>query len=114
MSEKKSLNIILNFLSMLFFLWIFLLSIKLLGGTFKHYFIGDAAKLIEDTTGNPIVSLVIGILATAIIQSSSSTTTIVCSFCWCRNIAFCKCNSNDNGSKYRYFNNWSNCFIWKY
>ena len=80
MSEKKSLNIILNFLSMLFFLWIFLLSIKLLGGTFKHYFIGDAAKLIEDTTGNPIVSLVIGILATAIIQSSSSTTTIVVAF----------------------------------
>ncbi|PID27339.1 MAG: hypothetical protein CR982_06205 [Candidatus Cloacimonadota bacterium] len=67
-------------ISMLFFLWIFLLSIKLLGGSFKNYFINDAGSLIENATGNPVVSLFIGILATAIVQSSSTTTSIIIAF----------------------------------
>ena len=80
MSEKKGLHPVLSFILMLFFLWLFLLSIKMFGGTFKHFFKGDSKDLIVNATGNPLVSLLIGILATAIIQSSSSTTSIIVAF----------------------------------
>lgn len=65
---------------MAFSLWFFLLSIKLLGEVFKHYFSTDVAGIIENATADPMVSLFIGILTTAIIQSSSSTTSIIVAF----------------------------------
>ncbi|MBN1969358.1 MAG: Na/Pi symporter [Candidatus Delongbacteria bacterium] len=68
---------------MLFFLWLFLLSIKLLGDSFKHFFESDAKDLIKNATGNPLVSLFIGILATSIVQSSSTTTSIIVAFVGC-------------------------------
>lgn len=80
MPKKKATSLILNIVLMLLFLWIFLLSIKLFGGTFKHYFKHDAKSLIENATNNPMISLIIGILSTAIIQSSSSTTSIIIAF----------------------------------
>ncbi|NOR44495.1 MAG: hypothetical protein GQ534_02830 [Candidatus Delongbacteria bacterium] len=78
--QEENSSLILRIIGMLFFLWLFLLSIKLLGGTFKHYFSDDTADLIKNATDNPLVSLFIGILATAIIQSSSSTTSIIVAF----------------------------------
>ena len=80
MAKKKIASVVLNIALMLLFLWIFLLSIKLFGGTFKHYFKNDATSLIENATNNPMISLIIGILSTAIIQSSSSTTSIIIAF----------------------------------
>ncbi len=77
--EKKQ-NVLVSLVLMALFLWLFLISIKLFGGTFKHYFKADAKSLIENATSNPIVSLLIGILSTAIIQSSSSTTSIIIAF----------------------------------
>ncbi|MCK4980913.1 MAG: Na/Pi symporter [Candidatus Delongbacteria bacterium] len=78
--QEENSSLVLRIIGMLFFLWLFLLSIKLLGGTFKHYFSDDTADLIKNATDNPLVSLFIGILATAIIQSSSSTTSIIVAF----------------------------------
>ncbi|MDA3884327.1 MAG: Na/Pi symporter [Candidatus Delongbacteria bacterium] len=78
--QEDSSSLLLRIIGMLFFLWLFLLSIKLLGGTFKNYFSDDTADLIKNATDNPLVSLFIGILATAIIQSSSSTTSIIVAF----------------------------------
>ncbi|MDA3838655.1 MAG: Na/Pi symporter [Candidatus Delongbacteria bacterium] len=78
--QEENSSLILRVIGMLFFLWLFLLSIKLLGGTFKHYFSADTADLIKNATDNPFVSLFIGILATAVIQSSSSTTSIIVAF----------------------------------
>ena len=78
--QEENTSLILRIIGMLLFLWLFLLSIKLLGGTFKHYFSDDTADLIKNATDNPLVSLFIGILATAIIQSSSSTTSIIVAF----------------------------------
>ncbi|MBN2246056.1 MAG: Na/Pi symporter [Candidatus Aminicenantes bacterium] len=66
------INIILLILS----LYLFLFSLELMGTSLKMFGKGLAATLIETTT-NPLVGLFIGILATSVIQSSSSTTSIV-------------------------------------
>jgi sodium-dependent phosphate cotransporter len=63
-------------LLLLFFLYLFLLSIDLMGGALKMFGKGFAESLMTSTS-NPFVGLFIGILATSIIQSSSSTTSIV-------------------------------------
>jgi sodium-dependent phosphate cotransporter len=60
----------------LVFLYLFLVSIGLMGVAFKG-FGGAFAKSLIQTTSNPFVGLFIGILATSIIQSSSTTTSIV-------------------------------------
>ncbi|PKK82797.1 MAG: hypothetical protein CVT49_12015 [candidate division Zixibacteria bacterium HGW-Zixibacteria-1] len=67
---------ILKPIGILFFLYIFILSITLLGDAFK-LFGKDFAETLINTTSNPIVGLFIGILATSIIQSSSTTTSIL-------------------------------------
>ena len=57
-------------------LYLFILSITLLGGSFKH--MGkDFAEAIFHSTSNPIIALMIGVLTTAIVQSSSTTTSII-------------------------------------
>lgn len=77
---KNSTSSAIRAVMMIFFLWVFLLSIKLFGTGFKHFFVADAKDLIENATTNPFVSLFIGLLATAIIQSSSSSTSIIIAF----------------------------------
>jgi len=57
-------------------LYLFLLSIDLLGHSMKMFGEGFAEALILGTS-NPLVGLFVGILATSIIQSSSCTTSIV-------------------------------------
>lgn len=57
-------------------LYLFLLSISMMGAAFKLFGRGFAQELIE-TTSNPFIGLLIGILATSIIQSSSTTTSLV-------------------------------------
>jgi len=56
-------------------LYIFLVSITMMGGAFKEYK-GFLEQLVQ-TTSNPFVGLVVGILVTSIVQSSSLTTSIV-------------------------------------
>lgn len=57
-------------------LYLFLLSIKLLGHSFKSFGKEFAEALITMTT-NPFSGLIIGIVATSLIQSSSTTTSLV-------------------------------------
>ena len=59
-------------------LYMFLLSINLLGAAFK-LFGKDFAEQLISSTSNPFAGLLIGILATSIIQSSSTTTSILVS-----------------------------------
>jgi sodium-dependent phosphate cotransporter len=57
-------------------LYLFFLCIELMGGSFE--LIGkDTARQLFTVTENPLVGLLIGILATSIMQSSSITTSIV-------------------------------------
>lgn len=58
------------------FIYLFLVSIGLMGTAFKGFGKGFAENLIK-TTSNPFVGLFIGILATSLVQSSSTTTSIV-------------------------------------
>ncbi|MBN1521771.1 MAG: Na/Pi symporter [Candidatus Aureabacteria bacterium] len=64
------------------FLYLFLTSISLMGSSLKLFGKGFSKNLIS-TTSNPAVGLMIGLLATAIIQSSSTTTSIVVGFVAC-------------------------------
>ena len=69
---KRTLKV-LQFIAVLY---LFFLCIELMGGSFK--LIGkEAAKQLFTVTENPLVGLLIGILATSIMQSSSTTTSIV-------------------------------------
>jgi len=72
---KRHINLF-NILFLLLFIYLFLFSLELMGSSLKLFGKGLAENLIETTT-NPLVGLFIGILATSIIQSSSSTTSIV-------------------------------------
>ena len=57
-------------------IYLFLLSIKLLGHSFKSFGHGFAEALIN-MTSNPFSGLIIGIVSTSLIQSSSTTTSLV-------------------------------------
>ena len=63
-------------LMIVFFLYLFLLSISLMGAAFKGFGKGFA-EVLFNTTSNSFVGLFIGILATSLVQSSSTTTSIV-------------------------------------
>jgi len=69
----------LKFLAVLGLLYIFLVSISLMGAAFKSFGKGFAESLIR-TTSNPVVGLFIGLLVTSIIQSSSTTTSMIVGF----------------------------------
>ncbi|MGD8535838.1 MAG: Na/Pi symporter, partial [Candidatus Aminicenantes bacterium] len=70
-----SIGTIKKILLLAVILYLFIFSIQLMGTSFKHMGKGFAESLIK-TTANPVVGLLIGILATSIIQSSSTTTSI--------------------------------------
>ncbi len=67
---------LLNILILAALLYIFLWAIALFGAAFKLMGKEFSKQLIATTT-NPVVGLMIGLLATSLIQSSSSTTSIV-------------------------------------
>ena len=66
----------LQILGVIIALYLFLVGIKGLSSGIKHLG-GDFAKQIMTTTSNPFIALVIGILATTLFQSSSTTTSII-------------------------------------
>ena len=66
----------LQILGVIIALYLFLVGIKGLSTGIKHLG-GDFAKQIMTTTSNPFLSLFIGILATTLFQSSSTTTSII-------------------------------------
>jgi len=80
MNKFKELNAkypnLFAVINIIFFLYLFFLSLQMMGGSLK-LFGKDFSETLIATTTNPVVGLFIGILATSIIQSSSSTTSIV-------------------------------------
>jgi len=58
------------------YLYLFLLSIDMMGTSMKMFGKGFSESLIASTS-NPLVGVLIGVLSTSLIQSSSTTTTIV-------------------------------------
>ncbi|MFC2149586.1 Na/Pi symporter [Candidatus Auribacterota bacterium] len=74
--KRDTLNTLMKIIAVVGLLYLFLLSIGLMGSAFKGFGKGFAEQLIS-TTSNPFVGLFIGIFATSIIQSSSTTTSMV-------------------------------------
>lgn len=70
--------IFIGIVAVLFFLYFFLLGLDLLGNAAKVIGGCSAGALFGDET-NPVAGLMVGILATVLIQSSSSSTSIVVS-----------------------------------
>jgi len=68
--------IILKLLALAGLLYLFILSITILGASFKLAGKGFAESIFT-ATSSPIVGLMIGLLATAVVQSSSTTTSII-------------------------------------
>lgn len=68
--------LVLRLLGVLALLYLFVLAITLLGASFKLAGKGFAEQIFG-AASNPIVSLCIGVLATTIIQSSSTTTSLI-------------------------------------
>ena len=71
-TPRRVLGFLLNLVILAALLYIFLCSIGLFGAAFK--LVGkEFSKHLIATTTNPVVGLMIGLLATSLIQSSSST-----------------------------------------
>ena len=68
-------NPILRLGLLLLLLYMFFVSISLMGASFKFFGKGFAETLLA-TTANPFVGLFIGVLATSLVQSSSTTTSM--------------------------------------
>ena len=68
--------ILYDFAKVFFFVYLFLVSIDLMGIAFKGSGKGFTRTLMQ-TTSNPFIGLAIGIVVTSIIQSSSTTTSII-------------------------------------
>jgi len=66
----------LKILGVLFLLYSFLVSIKLMGASFQLFGKGFAEQLISSYS-NPFLGLFTGILATSLVQSSSTTTSLI-------------------------------------
>lgn len=77
--RKSTAKTLLDIALSLFFLYLFLLGIEILSCSLKGFGAGFARLLISSTS-NPFTGLFIGMLATAIIQSSSVTTSITVGF----------------------------------
>jgi len=73
---KDYFKIALKIAGVILALYLFLVGIKGLSSGIKLLG-GDFAKEVMTTTGNPFVSLFIGILATTLFQSSSTTTSLI-------------------------------------
>jgi sodium-dependent phosphate cotransporter len=73
---KNTIRFISRIFLVVILLYFFLVSIGLMATAFKGLGEGFAKGLVR-TTSNPFVGLFIGILATSIVQSSSTTTSIV-------------------------------------
>jgi sodium-dependent phosphate cotransporter len=73
--ENERLRTLLRIAGLLSLLYLFFLGLDLMGLAFK-LFGRDLAETLIEQTANPIVGLFIGILATSLVQSSSTTTSI--------------------------------------
>jgi len=74
--KNEKLLTVLRILGVIACLYFFLIGIGGMGAAFKGEFKETAAKLLE-ATRSPFVGLFIGILATTIVQSSSTTTSLI-------------------------------------
>lgn len=76
MTKRFKLEQILKILVILFLLYFFIVSIKLIGTSFQ-LFGRDFAEQLVHSYSNPVLGLFTGILATSLLQSSSTVTSLI-------------------------------------
>lgn len=74
--NRETRQKLIKIITVIVSIYLFLLTINLLGHSFK-LFGKEFAEAMLKTTSNPFAGLIIGIVATSLIQSSSTTTSIV-------------------------------------
>ncbi|UCH11649.1 MAG: Na/Pi symporter [Fidelibacterota bacterium] len=74
--SKAQLTTLLKVAGIMLFLYLFIVGIGAMGQSFKLFGKGFSEQILS-TTASPMVGLFIGILATSLVQSSSTTTSIV-------------------------------------
>ena len=75
-SKNKTIDLVLRAVAVIALLYVFLVGVKVLGGSFK-FLGGGFAEGLLNVTSNPILGLFSGMLATVLFQSSSVTTSII-------------------------------------
>ena len=76
MKNQKAIEIVKRVITVFVIMFLFLVSLKLMSGGFK--LMGkDIAEQIMTVTSNPFIGLFVGLLATALVQSSSTTTSMI-------------------------------------
>lgn len=75
-AENSTLKVTGQWLVVAFLIYLLITAVGMIGGGFKGATKGDATQLFEFAT-NPFMGLVVGILATSLIQSSSTVTSII-------------------------------------
>jgi len=78
--QKNTLETIGKILLFMALLYVFFLTISMIGHSFKGMGKDQVSGILSGATHNPFAGLLIGVLCTAIIQSSSTTTSIVVGF----------------------------------
>ncbi len=66
----------LRWANLFFMLYLLLLAVSMVGSGFK-WATGDQAKVLFEFASHPIAGLMIGLVATSLIQSSSTVTSII-------------------------------------
>ena len=74
-NEETLIQVLFEFVKVFFFVYLFLVSIDLMGIAFKSS--GEGLKSLMQATTNPFIGLAVGIVTTSINQSSSTTTSII-------------------------------------
>ena len=74
--QDNTAKAVVRILLVVIWLYLFLLAISLMGASFK-LFGGGFSKALLEYTSSPLAGLFIGILATSIVQSSSTVTSTV-------------------------------------
>ena len=105
-----NLKVVKNLSFALFFLYFFLVSIKLLEKGIKTLGAEYTDQLFESVS-NPFAGLLVGILCTVLVQSSSVTTSTIVGLVG-SGVKPRVCNTYGHGCKYRNNCNKYSCFFW--
>jgi sodium-dependent phosphate cotransporter len=76
-ARKREAPLFVRAILLVVTLYVFFVAINWMGGALKLMTESTVVDILEKATENPVIGLLLGILATSIIQSSSTTTSIV-------------------------------------
>jgi sodium-dependent phosphate cotransporter len=74
--QQNSTKNLMRWINLVFMLYLLLLSVSMVGGGFKLA-TGEQAKTLFEFASHPVAGLMIGLVATALIQSSSTVSSII-------------------------------------